>query len=155
LPIFSPVCSSALPICGGIFDFAAKAARLKAVAGELEDPKVWDDQKRAQELGREKKQLESVVSTLTDLDSRLKDSAELFAMARAEGDDATLVALETDAADLERIIDDMEFRRMFHNPMDPNPCFIDIQAGSGGTEAQDWASMLERMYLRYCERRGY
>jgi peptide chain release factor 2 len=154
-PISSPGCSSALPTCGGIFDFDAKAERLKAVSVVLEDPKVWDDQKRAQELGREKKQLESVVHTLTDLGARLTDSAELFEMARTEADDATLVALEGDAAALQRIVDDMEFRRMFHNPMDPNPCFIDIQAGSGGTEAQDWASMLERMYLRYCERRCY
>src|SRR5438552_1047703 len=86
---------------------------------------------------------------------RLKDSAELFELARAEDDDATLVAIAADVATLEREIGDMEFRRMFSNPMDPNPCFIDIQAGSGGTEAQDWAAMLLRMYLRYCERKGY
>jgi peptide chain release factor 2 len=150
-----PICSAELPICGGIFDFDGKAARLTEVARDLEDPKIWDDQKRAQELGREKKLLDSVVTTLTDLGARLKDGAELFELAKAEGDDATLVALEGDAAALERIVADIEFRRMFHNPMDPNPCFIDIQAGSGGTEAQDWAAMLERMYLRYCERRGY
>jgi peptide chain release factor 2 len=151
----STICSDELPICGGIFDFDGKAARLTEVARDLEDPKIWDDQKRAQELGREKKLLDGVVTTLTDLDARLKDSAELFELAKAEGDDATLMALEGDATALERIVADMEFRRMFHNPMDPNPCFIDIQAGSGGTEAQDWTAMLERMYLRYCERRGY
>src|SRR5207244_2253642 len=110
-PISSPVCSSALPTCGGIFDFDAKVVRLQALAGALEDPKVWDDQKRAQELGREKKQVDGVVGTLTDLGTRLADSAELFEMARGEGDDATLVALESDVADLERIVDDMEFRR--------------------------------------------
>jgi peptide chain release factor 2 len=155
LPTSWPVYSSELSICGGIFDFDAKSSRLAAAAKELEDPKIWDDPKRAQELGREKKQLDGVVGTLIDLDRRLKDSAELFELARAEGDDATLVALESDVAELERIVADMEFRRMFHNPMDPNACFIDIQAGSGGTEAQDWAAMLLRMYLRYCERRGY
>ena len=149
------VCSSALPICGGIFDFDGKSARLATVEKGLEDPKVWDEPKRAQELGREKKQLEAVVSTLSDLDGRLKDAGELFELARAEGDDATLRALDGDVTGLERIVGDMEFRRMFHNPMDPNSCFIDIQAGSGGTEAQDWAAMLLRMYLRYCERRGY
>jgi len=149
------VCSSALPICGGIFDFDGKSARLATVEKGLEDPKVWDEPKRAQELGREKKQLEAVVSRLSDLDVRLKDAAELFQLARAESDDATLAALEGDIAELQRIVGDMEFRRMFHNPMDPNSCFIDIQAGSGGTEAQDWAAMLLRMYLRYCERRGY
>ena len=92
---------------------------------------------------------------LTELGSRLKDSAELFELARAENDDATLVALQRDVAELGGVVADLEFRRMFHNPMDPNPCFVDIQAGSGGTEAQDWAAMLLRMYLRYCERKGY
>jgi peptide chain release factor 2 len=125
------------------------------VAKQLEDPDVWADQKRAQELGKERKQLEGIVGTLTDLGGRLKDSAELFELARAEGDDATLTAIAADVGALERVVGDIEFRRMFHNPMDPNPCFIDIQAGSGGTEAQDWASMLLRMYLRYCERKRY
>src|SRR6266478_7072745 len=154
-PTPSPGCSSALPICGGIFDFEVKSQRLAAVAKALEDPGIWNDPKRAQELGRERKQLEGVVSTLTGLGTRLKDSAELFDLARGERDDATLSAVAQDVDALERTVDDMEFRRMFHNPMDPNPCFIDIQAGSGGTEAQDWAAMLLRMYLRYCERRGY
>jgi peptide chain release factor 2 len=85
----------------------------------------------------------------------LKDSTELFELARADTDDATLTAVAADVAELERTVGDLEFRRMFHNPMDPNSCFIDIQAGSGGTEAQDWAAMLLRMYLRYCERKGY
>jgi|SRR5450755_422224 peptide chain release factor 2 len=154
-PICCPTFSSARPICGGIFDFDTKSNRLDAVVRELEDPKVWDDQKRAQELGKEKKLLDGVVGTLTDLDGRLKDSTELFELARAEADDATLAAIESDAAALRRTVGDLEFRRMFHDPMDPNPCFIDIQAGSGGTEAQDWASMLLRMYVRYCERKGY
>jgi peptide chain release factor 2 len=132
-----------------------KATRLAEVVRELEDPKIWDDPKRAQELGKEKKQLDNVVGTLTDLDARLKDGTELFELAKSEGDDATLEALAGDVAALERIVADMEFRRMFNNPMDPNSCFIDIQAGSGGTEAQDWAAMLLRMYLRYCERKGY
>ena len=154
-PTPSPGCSNALSICGGIFDFDVQAERLAAVAKALEDPGVWTDPKRAQELGKERKQLEGVVGTLTDLDARLKDSGELFELARTEGDDATLVAVAKDVDVLERTVDDMEFRRMFHNPMDPNPCFIDIQAGSGGTEAQDWAAILLRMYLRYCERKGY
>ena len=93
--------------------------------------------------------------TLRDLDARLKDSKELFALARDESDDSTLEAVESDVAVLERIVEGMEFRRMFANPMDPNNAFVDIQAGAGGTEAQDWASMLERMYLRYCERKGF
>ena len=154
-PARSPDCTTALPICGGIFDFDAKSERLTVVGKGLEDPKIWSDQKRAQELGREKKQLEMVVGTLVDLDRNLKDAGELFELARAEGDDDTLRAVQSDVQGLEKVVAEMEFRRMFHNPMDPNPCFIDIQAGSGGTEAQDWAAMLLRMYLRYCERKGY
>ena len=129
--------------------------RLTEVVRELEDPKVWDDQQRAQELGRERKLLDGVVGTLTALDASLADSGELFELARAEGDDATLEAVEKDVAAIADGVGDLEFRRMFSNPMDPANCFIDIQAGSGGTEAQDWAAMLLRMYLRYCERKGY
>jgi peptide chain release factor 2 len=132
-----------------------KSTRLTEVTRELEDPKIWDDPKRAQELGKEKKALDGVVGTLTRIDTGIGDSAELFALARADDDDATLTAIAEDVAALEKGVADMEFRRMFANPMDSNPCFIDIQAGSGGTEAQDWAAMLLRMYLRYCERRGY
>ena len=85
----------------------------------------------------------------------MRDAAELFEMARADNDDATLVSIETDVGRLAKQIDDLEFRRMFNNPLDPNNCFIEIQAGAGGTEAQDWASMLERMYLRFAERRDF
>ena len=116
---------------------------------------MWSDNKRAQELGRERKSLESLVGTFNRLDSGLRDARELFEIARAERDDATLVALEGDARGLERTVADMEFRRMFSHPMDPSNCFLDIQAGSGGTEAQDWAQMLLRMYTRYCERKGF
>ncbi len=89
------------------------------------------------------------------LDGGLRDSTELFEMGRADGDDATLVAVEADVRALAKEIAGLEFQRMFSNPLDPNNCFIEIQAGAGGTEAQDWAAMLERMYLRYCERRGF
>jgi peptide chain release factor 2 len=140
---------------GGIFDFDVKSEKLDQVNAELEDPTVWDDQKRAQDLGKEKKSLENIVHTLIKIDSELGDARDLFAMAREEKDEDTLVAIEADAAVLQKMVEDMEFRRMFSNPMDPNNCFIDIQAGAGGTEAQDWASMLLRQYLRYCERKGF
>jgi peptide chain release factor 2 len=143
------------PSCGGIFDFEAKQRRLAEVTKLAEDPAVWSDNKRAQELGRERKSLESLVSTLVRLDNGLRDARELFEMARGERDEATLVSIDGDALGLEKTVADMEFRRMFSNPMDPANCFLDIQAGSGGTEAQDWAQMLERMYTRYCERKGY
>jgi peptide chain release factor 2 len=89
------------------------------------------------------------------LEAGVRDAGELFEMARADDDDATLIAIEKDVAELARQVGELEFQRMFNNPLDPNNCFVEIQAGAGGTEAQDWASMLERMYLRYAERRGF
>ncbi len=121
----------------------------------MEDPAIWNDPKKAQDLGREKKSLEAIVHTLTKIDADLKDAVDLFAMAKEEQDDDTLVAIEADADALRLLVEGMEFRRMFNNPMDPNNCFIDIQSGAGGTEAQDWASMILRQYLRYCERKGF
>ncbi len=92
---------------------------------------------------------------MAKLDQDLRDTAELFAMARSENDDATLRTIDADARGLEKTVADVEFRRMFANPMDPNNCFVDIQAGQGGTEAQDWTQTLERMYMRYAERKGF
>jgi peptide chain release factor 2 len=132
-----------------------KEARLAEVNRALEDPKVWDDPKRAQELGREKKTLDLVVQKMHELAAGVADAGELFEMARSDDDDATLHSVEADVAELGRHVADLEFQRMFNNPLDPNNCFIEIQAGAGGTEAQDWAGMLERMYLRYAERRGF
>ncbi|MFC7297108.1 peptide chain release factor 2 [Herminiimonas aquatilis] len=136
-------------------DFDIKSEKLDQVNGELEDPKVWDDPKRAQDLGKEKKSLETIVHTLIKVDAELKDAQDLFEMAREEKDEDTVAAIEADAQELLKIVEGMEFRRMFNGPMDANNCFIDIQAGAGGTEAQDWASMLLRQYLRYCERKGF
>ena len=134
---------------GGIFDFAAKSDKLEQVNAELEDPDVWNDPKKAQDLGKEKKSLENVVLSLTRIKSGLDDAAELFEMAKEEQDDDTLKAVDDDTLELLDQIEKLEFRRMFSNPMDPCNCFIDIQAGAGGTEAQDWASMILRQYLRY------
>jgi len=116
---------------------------------------VWDDAARAQELGKEKKSLEAVVSTLDEVLGKITDSRELFELGQAEEDWDTVSAVEADVAEIEASVAALEFRRMFSHPMDPQPCFIEITAGAGGTEAQDWASMLERMYLRYCERKGF
>jgi peptide chain release factor 2 len=96
-----------------------------------------------------------VVDTLERLDSGVRDAKELFDIAREENDDATLTSVNQDASALEASVADLEFRRMFSNAADPNNCFVDISAGAGGTEAQDWTSILERMYLRYCERKGF
>ena len=125
------------------------------MSAALEEPDVWGDQKRAQELGREKKALEDVVDRMRRLDLDLGDATELFELSRADQDAAALATIDADVSALAQQIGDLEFRRMFHNPLDPNSCFLDIQAGAGGTEAQDWASMLERMYLRYAERKSF
>lgn len=143
------------PNFGGIFDFDRKSEKLEQVNQELEDPTVWNDQKRALDLGKEKKALEGVVLTLEKARSDLLDATDLFEMAKEEGDHGTLESIGGDAEEIQKTIEAMEFRRMFGNPMDHANCFIDIQAGAGGTEAQDWASMLLRQYLRYCERKGF
>ncbi len=138
---------------GGIFDFDAKENRLREVEAALEDPGVWNDPKRAQELGREKKTLDDVVTVLIKLDSDLSDNKELFDM--SQDDPSGLRAIEADVAQLVTLVERLEFRRMFSQEADPNNCFIDIQAGAGGTEACDWASMLLRQYLRYAERQDF
>ena len=95
------------------------------------------------------------MDTLTRVTGGLADARELFDLARAESDEDTLQGVSSDTEKLEKEVAALEFRRMFSKPLDPNNCFIDIQAGSGGTEAQDWAAMLERMYLKFCDRRGF
>lgn len=132
-----------------------KASKLEEVNRALEDPAVWNNAERAQELGKEKRQLEDVVVTLQKIDAQARDLKDLYELAEAENDDDTFEAVETDLGDLQAEVEKLEFRCMFSNPMDPNNCFIEIQAGAGGTEAQDWAGMLERMYLRYCEKKGF
>jgi len=129
--------------------------RLNEVNAALENPKVWDEPKRAQELGREKKALDTVVGTIGHLQSQLADNAELYEMVKADQDVASLQAIEADAGKLREAVEALEFRRMFANPADPANCFLDIQAGAGGTEACDWAQMLLRQYLKYCERKGF
>ena len=140
---------------GGIFDFENKAQKLEEVNGLLEDPKVWDNASSAQKLGKEKRSLELVVHNLQSLEAGIKDSQELFEMAREENDDDTLQSVEADSLKIETQIADMEFKRMFSGELDSANCFIEFQSGSGGTEAQDWCNMLLRMYLRYCERKGF
>lgn len=144
-----------MPIYGGIFDFDGKQERLSEVNQLAEDPAIWNDAEKAQALGREKKTLEAVVTTLQTVANGLNDAQGLFEMARGEEDDDTVLAVEADAQLIEKEIATLEFRRMFSGQMDPNNCFIEFQSGSGGTEAQDWAGMLFRMYLRYCEKKGF
>jgi len=140
---------------GGIFDFDTKSERLVEVLRELENPKIWDNPEQAQALGKERGQLEIVVNTIKDLEQGLADAEELLAMAVEENDEATVDTVVDDLADFEKRVAGLEFRRMFSGEMDPCNAFLDIQSGSGGTEAQDWASMIERMYLRWGEAKGF
>jgi len=140
---------------GGTFDLEGKSERLTEVIRELEVPDVWNDPVRAQELGRERARLEEVVLTLNRLTQGVRDARELLEVAAAEADQETLDIIDADLDALETEIAGLEFRRMFSGEMDEASAFLDIQAGSGGTEAQDWAEMLLRMYLRWGERHGF
>ncbi len=140
---------------GGIFDVAANQERLEEVERELAEPGVWGTPEKAQALGKERASLEAVVGVLLPLRAALDDAEELLALAVEESDEETLQAVASDLAEQASALGQLEFRRMFSGPMDSADCFVDIQAGSGGTEAQDWAEMLLRMYLRWAERRGF
>lgn len=140
---------------GGIFDYETRKERLAEVELELADPKVWDEPERAQALGKERSSLEAIVATIDGLEGGLADAADIIELARDEDDASLLEDAESDLAGLTAELERLEFRRMFSGPMDQNCAFVDIQAGSGGTEAQDWAEMLMRMYLRWAEAKGF
>jgi peptide chain release factor 2 len=116
---------------------------------------VWDDPSRAQDLGRERARLEQIVTGIDSLTAGLSDAGELLELAADDGDEDTVNSVQKDVDGLARRVDKLEFQRMFSGEMDANNAFVDIQAGAGGTEAQDWAEMLLRMYLRWCEHRGW
>jgi peptide chain release factor 2 len=140
---------------GGIFDLDGKKDRLTEVNRELEDPAVWSDQARAESLGKERAQLESVIGQLNRVDVVLAESAELIGLAEADDDQATVDEIQTDVSGVETDVQRLEFLRMFNRKADESNAFLDIQAGAGGTEAQDWAEMLLRMYLRWCEANNF
>ena len=140
---------------GGIFDYDQRSERLVEVERELEEPSVWDDPTRAQGLGKERADLELIVKTIDNLTSGLDDADGLLEIAAEEDDQGTADEIVADLEQLDQQLQKLEFRRMFSGEMDANNAYLDIQAGSGGTEAQDWANMLLRMYLRWGERRGF
>ena len=135
----------------GIFDFANRKDRLSEVGLELAEPSVWDDPARAQELGREQSSLEAIVHTIESLDTGVGDASDLLEMAASEDDEETVEEIRGEVDAMVRLLEQLEFRRMFDGEMDANNAFLDIQSGSGGTEAQDWAEMMLRMYLRWGE----
>lgn len=140
---------------GGTFDFEEKRERLQEVELELADGEVWNDPEKAQQLGRERASLEQVVSLLSTLGDSLTDLSELAELAADENDATALEDVAAELGALETQLAALEFRRMFQGELDGANCYLEIQAGSGGTEAQDWAEMLLRMYLRWAEQRGF
>lgn len=140
---------------GGIFEVDQKQERLAVIRQILEDPAIWNQPEKTQQLGKERAQLEATVELMQSLRQRLQDTQALYELAFAENDTDTIEAITRDAEKLTKQIQDAEFRRMFSGEMDANAAYMDIQSGSGGTEAQDWANMLLRMYLRWGERHGF
>ena len=125
------------------------------MVAELENNDVWNNPERAQNLGRERARLEQVLDPIAKADAGLKDAADLLEMAAEENDDSTIESVARDVQGFARLADEMEFKRMFSGEMDGSNAYLDVQAGSGGTEAQDWAQMLLRMYLHWAESKGF
>ena len=140
---------------GGFFDYDARRERLEEVERELEDPTIWNDPERAQALGRERSTLDKTVNGIRNLTEGLEGANELLELAESEQDEDTAQAVVDDVEGFAAEVDKLEFQRMFSGELDSANCFVDIQAGAGGTEAQDWAEMMLRMYLRWAEARGW
>ncbi|MBD9355644.1 peptide chain release factor 2 [Methylomonas albis] len=136
-------------------DFDNKSERLVEVLRELEDPAIWNKPEQAQAMGKERAMLEGIVNTILELEQGLSDAEELLLMAVEEDDEETVDTVAADLEQYEKQVAGLEFQRMFAGEMDANNAFLDVQSGSGGTEAQDWASMIERMYLRWGEAKGF
>ena len=136
-------------------EYPEKQERLEEVNRELEDSAVWSEPERAQALGKERAMLEGVVQTIDDLTAGVSDARDLLEMAVEEDDEETVEEVRSEVENLENMLNQLEFRRMFSGEADANNAFLDIQAGSGGTEAQDWAEMMLRMYLRWGEDKGF
>ncbi|MEA9565181.1 MULTISPECIES: peptide chain release factor 2 [Xanthomonas] len=139
----------------GYLDYDAKKERLEEVSRELESPDVWNDAERAQALGRERSMLEKTVIGIADVLAGLTDAGDLLELAESEQDEDTAEAVIADLDKYQIHVEKLEFQRMFSGEMDGSNAFVDIQAGAGGTEAQDWAEILLRMYLRWAESRGW
>jgi peptide chain release factor 2 len=151
----SKISGSASTPYGGFFEYDHKKERLEEVSRELEDPAVWTKPERAQELGRERARLTADTGEIDRTTKGIADAAELLELAEGEGDEAAARDIDNDAQRLEAEVRRLELKRMFHGQMDSHNAFLDIQAGAGGTEAQDWAQMLLRMYLRWAAARGF
>ena len=142
-------------LLGGIFDYDNKSNRLAEILLELEDPKVWNDIQKQQTIGKERVLLEASINQIDSLNTNIHDTEELLQIAVSENDDKTILELEQDINKISSQMENIELERMFSNPMDKHNTYLDIQSGSGGTEAQDWAEMMLRMYLRFGDQHGF
>ncbi|GAA0312806.1 peptide chain release factor 2 [Psychrobacter aestuarii] len=142
-------------IFGGIFDLDGKQERLEEVNLELENPELWNDPERAAKISKEKSHLDGVIGVVTSLEDSLNDASAMLELAVEAEDESLLTDVDSELDGAESQLAELEFRRMFSGEMDPNNCYLDIQSGSGGTEAQDWAEMLLRMYTRWAEAHGF
>ncbi|MDB4842856.1 peptide chain release factor 2 [Gammaproteobacteria bacterium] len=140
---------------GGIFDVSAKEDSLKAVHAQLAEEATWSNLELSQSLNKEKTELEKFLTNFLSVDVAVNDNLELLDMAIEESDEASINQMLEETNSLMSLVEDLEFNRMFSNKMDPSSAFIDIQSGSGGTEAQDWADMLLRMYTRWAEKHDF
>ncbi|MCP3897401.1 MAG: peptide chain release factor 2, partial [Moraxella sp.] len=138
-----------------MFDFDSKKERLEEVNLELENPEIWNDPDSATKISKEKALLDSIIDTIESLERTLQDASDLLELALEEDDESLLIDVQSELDTATAKVEDLEFKRMFSGEMDANNCYLDIQAGSGGTEAQDWSQMLLRMYLRWCESHGF
>lgn len=157
----TPLCNASRTVLsaswcsGGIFDFDHKQDRLTEVEAELAESNVWDKPEHAQALGRERAELERVVGTILALQRQFADCNELITLAGEDQDESLFTAALRDLDQAVASLEQLEFRRMFAGELDPSNAYLDIQAGSGGTEAQDWAEMLLRMYLKWGDKHGF
>jgi len=140
---------------GGTFDYPAKLEKLQELDHELQDPNIWNHPEKAQQLGKERAQLQQIVDTFQQLEKGLQDINNLYELALTENAHDLLATLPQELQGLETRLEQLEFRRMFPRELDKNSAYLEIQAGSGGTEAQDWAEMLLRMYLRWGEQNHF
>ena len=140
---------------GGIFDLDGKESRLQKVLEALNDPTIWEDLNKSQELNKERSKLEKTINQISLIEQRIQDCEVLLELSISEKDEEILDELSSEIDICEEVVTQLEQQRMFSGEMDSSGAFLDIQAGSGGTEAQDWANMLLRMYLRYCESNNF
>lgn len=140
---------------GGIFDYDHKKRELAELALALNEPSLWDDPNRARELTQQQSRLQVSVDILDTLHASITDASDLLEIALEENDDSLLAEVSQDIEKITKEVDALEFQRMFSGECDANDAYCDIQSGSGGTEAQDWAEMLLRMYTRWGEQQGF